>query len=58
MQETQEMLVRSLGWEDPLQEDMAMRLTCNMLQPEGVGVGVGVASQRLLRLGWFFPRGS
>ena len=23
MQETQEMQVRSLGWEDPLQEDMA-----------------------------------
>ena len=24
MQETQEMWVRSLGWEDPLEEEMAM----------------------------------
>ena len=29
MQETQEMQVRSLGWEDPLQEDMATH--CSIL---------------------------
>ena len=52
MQEMQEMWVGSLGWEDPLEEEMATHsssLAWNIPQKEKLGELQSVGSQRIRR---------
>ena len=50
MQETQEMWVPTLGWEDPLEEEMATHssiLAWKILQTEDIGGLQSIGSQRV-----------